>query len=212
VSDKTAFPETGTGQLPQHDLPRNDLAATLAIAWQMLARGVVDRRSPLHTPMIATTGLDGRPRLRAVVLRGVDAISRTLRFHTDARSDKIAELAADPRIALTGYDAAARVQIRGEGTATVHACDTTADLAWEGSRPFSRVCYGVEPGPGALIETGGAFRLPSLAEEIAQGREHFRAVILRVDSLEWLHLGHEGHRRAHFELGAGEPVARWLVP
>lgn len=189
-----------------------DLAATLSDAWQMLARGVVDRRSPLHTPMVATTGLDGRPRLRVVVLRGVDAVSRALRFHTDLRSDKVAEMRAQPRIALTAYDAGAKVQIRLEGEADLHPDGATADLAWEGSRPFSRVCYGVEPGPGVPIASGGDFRLPSLPEDIARGRAHFCAVILRVTSLEWLHLAHEGHRRAHFTFGEGETVARWLVP
>ncbi|NBR79124.1 MAG: pyridoxamine 5'-phosphate oxidase, partial [Alphaproteobacteria bacterium] len=60
----------------------------------MLERGAADRRSAFHTPTVATIGLDGRPRLRTIVLRACDTANRSLRFHTDARSDKINELRA----------------------------------------------------------------------------------------------------------------------
>ena len=92
-----------------------ELSAVLERAFGLLAEGAANRRMPLHTPALATVGRDGRPRIRTVVLRGVDAEARTVRFHTDSRSDKISELADDPRYALLGYDADAKVQIRVEG-------------------------------------------------------------------------------------------------
>lgn len=39
----------------------NDLAATLEFAWQMIGRGVQDRRSAFHTPVFATQSPDGPP-------------------------------------------------------------------------------------------------------------------------------------------------------
>lgn len=83
----------------------DDLDEMLAHAWRQLARGVEDRRSPFHTPSVATIGLDGRPRVRTVVLRGVEPSGARLRVHTDARAGEIAEFDADPRVALHGYDA-----------------------------------------------------------------------------------------------------------
>lgn len=187
-----------------------DLDSVLRHAWALLARGVADRRSPFHAPMVASIGPDGGPRARVVILRGCDPSARLLRFHTDRRTDKAAELQARPAVALTGYDAGAKIQIRVEGRASVHFDDAIADAAWEGSRSFSRICYGTDPAPGTVLAEAGAFSLPSAVDEIAAGRAHFSAVQVKVERLEWLYLAHAGHRRARFELASGEGV--WLAP
>lgn len=189
----------------------DDLEETLRHAWACLARGVNDRRSPFHTPSLATIGLDGRPRMRTVVLRGVDVAARTLRCHTDLRGLKVAEIARDPRVALHGYDARAKLQIRVEGSAVVHADDAIADEAWAGSRSMSRACYGVAPAPGSEIEAPGAFRLPSEAAEIDAGRPNFSAALIHVERIETLYLDFGGHRRAAFDVAAGG-AGRWLTP
>ncbi len=73
----------------------DDLAGCLAEAWRRLEEGAA-HQSGFHTPALATIGRDGAPRLRTVVLRGVDRAARSLRVHCDARSAKAAEIAADP--------------------------------------------------------------------------------------------------------------------
>jgi pyridoxine/pyridoxamine 5'-phosphate oxidase len=198
---------------PNHqDLARiEDLAAALGDSWARLQEGVRNRRSPFHSPMAATIGLDGQPRARVVILRGCEPAERFLRFHTDRRSDKIAELIRQPCIGLTAYDAAAKVQVRVEGQASLHWDDAVADQAWEGSRVFSRICYGAEPGPGRELAGPGAFRLPADEAEIAAGRANFCAVRIIVERLEWLHLAHEGHRRARFDV-ASSANGVWLSP
>jgi hypothetical protein len=190
----------------------DDLDATLAQSWQLWSRGVADRRSPFHAPTVASIGLDGRPRARVVILRGCEPSAAALRFHTDRRSSKFEELSADPRIALTGYDAGAKIQIRAEGRAMLHIEDAVADAAWEGSRAFSRVCYGVTPGPGVEIAEGGDFDLPTADAEIAAGRANFCAVRVALESFEWLYLAHDGHRRARFSLRGGATESVWLTP
>lgn len=190
---------------------RDDLGATLSEAWRLLARGVADRRHGFHHPVLATSGIDGRPRARTVILRGVDAAARTLRFHTDARSEKVAEMAREERVALHFYDGGAKAQVRIEGSATIHADDAVADAAWAGSRPLSRACYGTEPAPGLAIAAAQAFTLPPEGETDA-GRANFRAVVVRAECLEWLWLAHGGHRRALFPFGTATAQAQWLVP
>ncbi len=192
----------------------DDLDGTLEEAFRLLARGKADRRSPFHTPCIATLGPDGRPRLRTMVLRAVDPSRRTLRFHTDARSDKAAELSADDRAAVHFYDPGAKIQIRLEGRAILHGHDALADEAWAQSRPMSRACYGVMPGPGERLDAAGGFSLPADEAASAAGREHFRVVLFVFERLEWLWLEHAGHRRALFlwEDGLPRPESRWLVP
>lgn len=191
----------------------DDLETILAEAWRLLARGVADRRSPFHTICVANVDAAGAPSVRTVVLRGVDVPGRTLRFHTDLRSQKASDLARDPRIAVHGYDPGAKVQIRVSGRASIHTDDAVADAAWASSRPFSRVCYGVVPAPGDPIETGGDFALPETEAEIAAGRANFAAVLIAVERLEWLYLAHSGHRRAAFLWDDPARLqARWLTP
>lgn len=196
-----------------HPLPpwHDDLAGSLAHAWAMLVRGAADRRHAFHTPTVATIGRDGAPRVRTVVLRGADPAARTLRFHTDARSAKAAELAADPRIAIHAYDAGAKLQLRLEGIAALHRDDGVADAAWAATRPFSRACYRLATAPGTPADDP----LTALAEDGAgeeAGRDAFVAVTVAVARLEMLHLAATGHRRSAFAWRGGELAATWLVP
>lgn len=98
----------------RHALPiyYDDLDASLAEAWRLLVRGAADRKSPIHTPAIASIGVDGAPKVRVVVLRAADPASRTLRFHTDRRGQKIAEFAACPLVQIIAYDPHQKIQLR----------------------------------------------------------------------------------------------------
>ncbi|GJD48477.1 Pyridoxine/pyridoxamine 5'-phosphate oxidase [Methylobacterium crusticola] len=190
----------------------DDLPGCLAEAWLRLGEGVAQRRGAFHTPALATTGRDGAPRLRTVVLRGADAAARSLRFHCDARSDKAREIARDPRVALHAYDAGAKIQLRVEGAATLHGDDAVAEAAWAASLPMSRVGYATAPAPGTPIPAGDAYALPGDAAQAQGGRAHFRAVVVAVARLEFLYLARAGHRRALFTWEAGAAGATWLAP
>lgn len=212
VEDRRSEPDAEVAARPD-PLHAADLDAIPALAWRLLARGVRDRRLALHVPAIATIGLDGRPRLRHVVLRAAEAATRRLRFHTDRRSDKVAELARDPRLAIVAYDPGLKVQMRLEGVAHVHHGDAEARAAWDLSKRMSRVCYGVAPASGAAIPAGDAYRLPEDDASIAAGFDSFCAVWCAIDRMEWLSLAFAGHRRARVTWdAAGGPSATWLAP
>jgi pyridoxamine 5'-phosphate oxidase len=190
----------------------DDLDATREHALSLLKRGVKDRRSGMHTFTVATIGPQGAPSLRTVVNRGFDLETRTLRFHTDARSPKLAELRADSRAAVHVYDPRAKVQLRMETLATIHADDALRQTAWAATRDFSRECYRVVPAPGDRLDKPDdvVFQQSSSGEE---GAENFLAVSLAIQTLEWLYLAHQGHRRARFVWDdAGALSQTWLVP
>lgn len=65
--------------------------------WKELGRASVDRHHEWRTPVLATVGCDGSPNARTVVLSKVDAKLLTFCFYTDARSEKVSELAKEPK-------------------------------------------------------------------------------------------------------------------
>jgi pyridoxamine 5'-phosphate oxidase len=188
----------------------DDLPATLDEAWGLLVRGAVDRRHAFHTPTVATVGLDGTPRVRTVVLRAVDMRARTVRFHTDRRSGKFAELTHAPAIALHAYDPGAKIQVRLSGTAQLHACGSDlAASAWRQSQAMSRLCYGQLAAPGTAVDDPYAALAGGSDEE---GERNFVAVVTKVSRLEWLYLAHAGHRRAVFSWDGDAHSGVWLAP
>jgi hypothetical protein len=192
----------------------DDLASIFAYSIALLGKAATDRRSPMHTPSLATLGLDGRPRNRIVVLRHYDVPSLSLRFHTDIRSDKFEELGHDARVSMLFYDPAEKIQLRVEGTAERHVEGSVAEEAWLSSQAMSRHCYATNPSPGSEIGVGDGFTLPKGRALTDEGRVNFSAIRVTFNRLEWLWLGSAGHRRALFSWTKAHspPAMRWLVP
>ena len=137
----------------------DDLAGFGRAAWDAAARGAGDRRSAFHAPTLCTIGLDGGPRARVAVLRAADRAARTLRFHSDARADKVAEIKREPRACAVFYDKGAKLQVRMDGVATVHRPGSPlADEAWAATRDFSRTAYRVAPPAGTPHRAGRGLR------------------------------------------------------
>lgn len=188
--------------------------------WQLLVRGGADRRSPLHTPVVASVDAFGLPQARVMVLRKADLVAATLRFHTDARSPKCAELDGQP-IAVLGYHAGENVQLRLSGIAKVETDTPRVDEIWEQSTLFARRCYLAEQPPGSILP-GPASGLPAEVEgqqpgaaQIAPARRHFALLLVEVHAIDWLHLANTGHRRIRFERTEAEPgawSAKWTAP
>ena len=173
----------------------------------MLERGANDRKAAFHTPSVATIGADGRPSIRTVVLRACDVADRHVRFHTDTRSGKIAELQANPKAAMHFYDAGAKLQLR----LSVHLELLDGEdyaAAWEATRPMSRECYQVTTAPGSVLQD--PYDVAFDAQATQDGEDHFVPVRARVEQMEWLYLAARGHRRALFDFV--NDTQYWLVP
>jgi pyridoxamine 5'-phosphate oxidase len=207
-----ASPPTGTFMItpaPFYD----DLDASLAQAWAKLARGVADRRSRFRTPALATIGLDGAPQVRTVVLRGCDAAARTLRFQSDRRSSKFSELKRMPATALHFYDPEEKLQLRVAGRADVYTDEDIARAAWASSQVMSRAGYTQGPAPGVPLDYPTAIpQLAGVPDGDMTGFDNFAVVVIIVQSIEWLYLGSQGHRRARFTWNEGRLRATWLAP
>src|SRR5690242_17368786 len=81
-----------------------------------------------ETMTLATATRDGRPSLRAVLLKGADACGFV--FYTNLASRKAGELAANPHAALCFHWKSLARQVRAEGTvAPVSAAEADAYFA-----------------------------------------------------------------------------------
>lgn len=194
----------------------DDLSQALAAAWALLAQGCADRRSPLHTPVVASVGPDGAPEARVMVLRAADRATGLLRFNTDARSPKMAALNGRP-VAVLGYHPGEAVQLRLSGVAEVVGDGPAVDAIWAEATAFARRCYMVEaapgtrlPGPGSGLPAGVEGRQPKAAE-LLPARANFAIVKVGVTRIDWLHLAQAGHRRAVFNARDGW-LGSWVVP
>ncbi|WP_235927598.1 pyridoxamine 5'-phosphate oxidase family protein [Sandarakinorhabdus rubra] len=196
--------------------PADSLPDILAHAWSLLVRGGADRKSPVHTPVVASVDEHGLPHARVMVLRKADPVSGTLRFHTDARSPKVAQ--ADGRaVAVLAYHPQEQVQLRISGTARVLADGETVDGIWNQSTLFARRCYLAEQAPGTPLP-GPSSGLPAwiegqqpTAEQIVPARANFATLWVGVQAIDWLHLANSGHRRAVFRAADGWAGA-WVAP
>jgi pyridoxamine 5'-phosphate oxidase len=186
--------------------------------WIRLLNGSLKGRDPLHNPVVANTNAYGI-NMRTIVLRKVDTAQKTLAFHTDIRSGKWNELMENHNISWLFYDAAARIQIRLSGKASLHFDDAIALEAWLKSTANSRKIYMGDSAPSeqSNIHTSGmpiTFQStdPTI-EESEAGRKNFGVIITKVNWMEWLWLNSAGHRRASFTYNDDNSVlATWLVP
>lgn len=178
-----------------------------------LMRAARDRKSPMHTPVIATGDVDAR----VMVLRAFDSADWTLRLHTDARAPKAATIAADPRVAALFYDKGAKIQIRARGTGEILTTGAAVDAAWEASANLARRCY-LGEGPGAVSDrpTSG---LPPEFEgvepndaQLIPARENFALLRITITALDWLYLAHTGHVRTRFTRTGEGWDGCWVTP
>ena len=174
----------------------------------LLAQGAADPGCVWRNPTLVTAGTRGVAQARTVVLRAFDAQRRVVDIHSDTRSAKFEELTAQPQASLHGWDSTRQIQLRLTGRATLHTAGAKADAAWAALRPQSRATYHVQPGPGTIITEPDHTTQGSEAE----ARDVFCVISLAYDTLEYLHLARERHRRARFTWRSNVPTSEWLVP
>jgi pyridoxamine 5'-phosphate oxidase len=182
----------------------DDLDLSLAKAAELIADGARQRNAPAHCPVVATIDANRNPSQRVMILRDCDWAQRLLRFHTDGRSEKCAEISRTSAASVLFYDAQAKIQLRLLGTARIENDSVIADKAWAQATPFARRCYLTEKAPGQQSDVPSS-GLPKAMEgrqpeeaELIPGRANFAVMLFTFDQIEWLYLANSGHRRAHW--------------
>lgn len=175
------------------------LEAIEAAVWAELAAAPRDKRHEWRLAVLAT--LDGdRADARSIVLRDVEADTRSLIFYTDARSPKVRQMEAQPQGTLVLWSHRMGWQLRLRVSLTLEASGLAVSSRWARLRMTPAAQDYLSPLP-----PGSALERPIVERGT---REHFAVVAASVTAIDWLELHADGHRRALFDADG----RRWLVP
>ncbi len=164
--------------------------------WDRLLRAAANPSDPWHTMVVATVDAT-TPELRTVVLRACEPGARRLLFHTDVRSAKARELAANPSIAMLFWDPELRLQLRCTGRATLHPDDALNRTHWERLPDRSRELYRQIGAPGEPVTDADRHDpRPDAASD--SGCDRFLVVSCVIDRMDRLELDADGHQRANW--------------
>lgn len=113
-----------------------------------------NRRDAHHRYMqLASLGTDGRPANRTVVFRGFSEDDQRLQVATDARSEKVAQLAARGSVEVCWYFTRSREQFRIRGEAALHAAGPARLRLWSKLSEAARAQF-FWPDPGLPLGEG----------------------------------------------------------
>ena len=130
---------------------------------QQLKRAIRQNRRDAHNRYIqfATLGMDGKPRVRMVVFRGFSLSEVSFFIITDARSEKVKELALCPDVEMSWYFTQTREQFRLQCSAVTHSRGADAalprDTLWKGLSDAAKAQFfwpepGLPSGEGQSLE------------------------------------------------------------
>ena len=164
--------------------------------------GERDVDEPPHEWRVAVLATvdDGQADARSLVLREVDAAERRLIFYTDARSPKVRQIEQSPQGTLIFYSRELGWQLRMQVRLHVETDGLAVSSRWAklqtsaGARDYLSVAAPGRPLDAPLSELGV--------------RGHFAMIEAMAETVDWVELHPDGHRRAL--LGANG--ARWVQP
>lgn len=174
--------------------------------WRELQACPHQRTHAWRTPVLATVDREGVADARTLVLREVDPEAASLRFFTDTRSPKRAQIEAQPRGMLVMWSPALGWQLRVGVDLALQLDGPAVASRWERvSRSPAADDYLSPLPPGSPLDAGQqAPPATPLAPRGSPG--HFGMVTAQVRFIDWLELHAQGHRRARFAPEGG----RWV--
>lgn len=192
------------------DTRLSDLTAIETRLWEELARCARDAGHGWHRAVLATAGEDGAD-ARVVVLREVRPALHELVIYTDTRSPKARQIEHDPRATLVCWcpDMGWQLRLRCHLELADDGLEVTSRWAGIRHRPAAQD-YLSPLAPGSVVRdprAGGATSSDDARSACVQ-RGHFGVLTARVQSIDWLEVHAQGHRRASFDTQG----RRWLVP
>ena len=116
-----------------------------------LKASIKDGKHPYHCFYFSTYN-DNWPEIRTVVLRNIDNSPLSIRFNSDIRSKKVADIKNNNQCSALFYDPRRRIQIRVKGFSTIHYNNELSKKVWSDVELQSRKCYMGKYNPSSELE------------------------------------------------------------
>ncbi|MEM7471754.1 MAG: pyridoxamine 5'-phosphate oxidase family protein [Pseudomonadota bacterium] len=192
-----------------------ELAAIEQEAWAQLSKVEGAPDHPFRTVSLASIDQQGHPQTRSLILRAADPETKRIILHTDIRSAKWAELQANPKVSLLGYDPTARLQLRFAGQAALFAPGSSEqEDAWLALSDWTKSTYCGGP-PGHDVTQGYAPAprdAPPSEEESAFGQMRFGVIEIRAQVMDWYRHQRGENLRAQFRYDGADSTGVWVNP
>lgn len=175
---------------------------------QAFRNAAADTSHNLRFFSVATYNTDNNtPQSRMVVLRKF-LPDWTLRFYTDYRSSKVADIKYHPSVSLLFWNPEDRYQIRVQASASIHYQNEISENEWQNVDDASKKAYTTIPAPGTEISQ------PNEARHRKDNTHHFCVIDALPFKIKILQLNREDHLAINFlrESANEKWDGNWILP
>tara|TARA_Y100000590_G_scaffold361691_1_gene418485 strand:+ start:725 stop:1330 length:606 start_codon:yes stop_codon:yes gene_type:complete len=186
--------------------------------WLNLEQATKDRRHDYHNVTFTNLSKNNQVSSRTVILRNFKKKENFLAFNTDIRSPKINAIRYNNNCQLLFYSKKLKEQLRIEVLSFVEHNNSITKKAWNKTQVMSRKCYMTSYPPGTEINepSDGIPKYLKGKEpkknESEIGFINFSVIINYIQSIDWLFLSSQGHKRLFFYKLNGKWKSKWKIP
>ena len=176
--------------------------------WDLLAQGVVNKKSKFHTPTLSTVN-GNMINSRTIILRKVDNKTKMLFFYSDSRSRKVLNIIQNNNVTVHLYEPRFKLQVQLYGYAKIENNSEKTKNIWSSLNSFSKKNYLSALSPGEKINSLDDLKYNADNEEAFY---NFSLIKFKVSKLECLQLSDIKNIRVEFFYTESSDKKYYLVP
>ena len=176
--------------------------------WDLLAQGVVNKKSKFHTPTLSTVN-GNMINSRTIILRKVDNKTKMLFFYSDSRSRKVLNIIQNNNVTVHLYEPRFKLQVQLYGHAKIENNSEKTKNIWSSLNSFSKKNYLSALSPGEKIDSLENLKYNTDNEE---AYSNFSLIYFKVTKLECLQLSDIKNIRVEFVYTESPEKKYYIVP
>ena len=176
--------------------------------WDLLAQGVVNKKSKFHTPTLSTVN-GNMINSRTIILRKVDNKTKMLFFYSDSRSRKVLNIKQNNNVTVHLYEPRFKLQVQLYGHAKIENNSEKTKNIWSSLNSFSKKNYLSALSPGEKINSLDNLKYNTDNEEAFY---NFSLIYFKVSKLECLQLSEIKNIRVEFVYTESSDKKHYMVP
>ena len=176
--------------------------------WDLLAQGVVNKKSKFHTPTLSTVN-GNLINSRTIILRKVDNKTKMLFFYSDSRSRKVLNIIQNNNVTVHLYEPRFKLQVQLYGFAKIENNSEKTKNIWSSLNSFSKKNYLSALSPGEKIDSLENLKYNTDNEEAFY---NFSLIYFKVSKLECLQLSDVKNIRVEFIYTESSDKKYYMVP